>query len=172
VTVTNQPEPWLRGTRTDVPAVVRGVLHALDLAREEVLRACEGLTIEELHAAPLGLTPLAYHLRHIPRSLDRLLSYAEGAALTEEQLGLLHSENEPGAEREELIGGFLAGLEAAEPRIRRYAGADLEAARGVGRKALPTTVGGLLVHLADQTQRHTGQAITTAKVLRALRTAG
>jgi hypothetical protein len=30
---------------------------------------------------------------------------------------------------------------------------------------LPTSVGGLLVHCADHTQRHVGQAVTTAKVV-------
>jgi len=35
----------------------------------------------------------------------------------------------------------------------------------VGEKHLPTTLGGLLVHIADHTQRHVGQAITTAKVV-------
>jgi len=32
-------------------------------------------------------------------------------------------------------------------------------------------VGGLLVHCAEHTQRHIGQAITTAKVVMAMRTA-
>jgi uncharacterized damage-inducible protein DinB len=41
----------------------------------------------------------------------------------------------------------------------------LEEARTVGKKQLPTTVGGLLVHVADHTQRHVGQAITTAKIV-------
>ena len=36
-------------------------------------------------------------------------------------------------------------------------------------QSLPSTVGGLLVHIADHTQRHVGQAITTAKLLLALR---
>jgi hypothetical protein len=31
---------------------------------------------------------------------------------------------------------------------------------------LPTTVGVLLVHIADHTQRHVGQAITTAKLIK------
>ena len=35
--------------------------------------------------------------------------------------------------------------------------------RGVGRKQLPTTVIGLLVHIAEHTQRHVGQAISAAK---------
>jgi hypothetical protein len=42
--------------------------------------------------------------------------------------------------------------------------------RGVGRKMLPTTVGGLLVHCAEHTQRHAGQMVTTAKVMMGTRT--
>jgi hypothetical protein len=37
----------------------------------------------------------------------------------------------------------------------------------VGRAQLPTTVLGLLFHVAEHTQRHTGQLIATAKVVRA-----
>ncbi len=39
-----------------------------------------------------------------------------------------------------------------------------EEPRGVGRQRLPTTVGGLIVHCAEHTQRHVGQAITTARI--------
>jgi hypothetical protein len=34
---------------------------------------------------------------------------------------------------------------------------------------LPTSIGGALIHVADHTQRHVGQVVTTAKVLKALR---
>jgi uncharacterized damage-inducible protein DinB len=44
----------------------------------------------------------------------------------------------------------------------------LNETRAVGMKKLPTTLGGLLVHVADHTQRHAGQAITTAKFVRVL----
>ena len=47
----------------------------------------------------------------------------------------------------------------------QYGPAGLDAFRGVGKKQLPTSVGGLLVHVADHTQRHVGQAVITAKVL-------
>ena len=43
--------------------------------------------------------------------------------------------------------------------------AALEQSRAVGKRGLPTTVAGLLVHIADHTQRHVGQAITTGKIL-------
>jgi hypothetical protein len=39
----------------------------------------------------------------------------------------------------------------------------------IGRKALPTTLTGLLIHAAEHTQRHVGQAITTAKLIVARR---
>lgn len=71
--------------------------------------------------------------------------------------------------RDELLTMFEHGLANAEVRVRAI---DIERwpeSRGVGRKKLPTTVAGLLIHCADHTQRHVGQAITTAKVLLALR---
>jgi len=40
-------------------------------------------------------------------------------------------------------------------------------AREIGRKRLPTTVLGLLTHIAEHTQRHVGQAISAAKLARA-----
>jgi len=44
------------------------------------------------------------------------------------------------------------------------AGCDYSSVRVVGKKQLKTTLGGLLVHVADHTQRHVGQAIITAKL--------
>ena len=77
----SSPEPWLRGTHTETPAVLRAVVHALELAREDVLRVCEPLSDEALFARPGGVAPIAFHLRHMVRSLDRLLTYAEGGQL-------------------------------------------------------------------------------------------
>jgi len=57
----------------------------------------------------------------------------------------------------------------AADRVRVLATANLDTFRGVGRKQLPTSIGGALVHVADHTQRHVGQVVTTAKVLKALR---
>jgi uncharacterized damage-inducible protein DinB len=38
----------------------------------------------------------------------------------------------------------------------------------VGRANLQSTVGGLLFHIAEHTQRHTGQLITTGRIVRGL----
>jgi uncharacterized damage-inducible protein DinB len=165
-----QPEPWLRGTLSDVPAVARGVLHALELGREDVNRWCESLGDADLHARPFDLAPVAFHLRHIARSLDRLLTYAEGNQLTGDQIAALKTEMAPDASREALFGEFEQGLQSAGQRVRALAATDLEQPRGVGKKQLPTSVGGLLVHVADHTQRHVGQIVTTAKILLAGKT--
>ena len=77
------------------------------------------------------------------------------------------------AEREslaELLAEVEASFSNAAARIRVLATANFDTARGVGRKQLPTSIGGALIHVADHTQRHTGQVVTTAKVLKALRT--
>lgn len=162
-------EPWMRGTHSDVPAVGRAVLHALDLALDDLKKWTNGLTDAEIQCHPFGLMPVARHLRHIARSTDRLLSYAEGKQLTEEQLKALKSE----AEGEDPLSALLAEVEAsfqnAAERIRTLASSDLEAHRGIGRKQLPASAGGALIHVADHTQRHAGQVVTTAKVLKALR---
>ncbi|MFZ0633860.1 MAG: DinB family protein [Acidobacteriaceae bacterium] len=160
------PEPWLRGTHAEIPATIRSVVHALELCREDIDQHCGPLSDEDLNARPADVAPIAFHLRHIVRTLDRLLTYAEGGQLSAEQLAALKAELDPGATRETLFAEFYAGLDAAQVRIRAFAGADLEQARAVGRKALPASVGGLLVHCADHTQRHTGQAVTTAKIVR------
>jgi uncharacterized damage-inducible protein DinB len=45
----------------------------------------------------------------------------------------------------------------------------MDAPRGVGKKQLQTTAGGILIHIADHAQRHVGQMITTVKMVRASR---
>src|ERR1700730_6154048 len=88
-------EPWLRGTHSEIPAVPRAVLHAIELAQEDITSWCGELSDQELTATPWGLPSIAFHLRHIARSLDRLLIYAEGRQLNERQLQALSTETDP-----------------------------------------------------------------------------
>jgi uncharacterized damage-inducible protein DinB len=159
------PEPWLRGTLLEVPAVQRAILHALELAGEDLQRWCGTLSFEEINTRPGGLPPVAFHLRHIARSLDRLLTYAEGHDLNEQQMAALKSEMDPGATQDVLFAELNSALARSAVRIRAFDVSLFDQIRIVGRKRLPTTVAGLLVHVADHTQRHTGQAITTAKIV-------
>jgi len=162
---THRPEPWLRGTLREVPAVQRAVLHALELAEEDLRRWCGSLSDEQVNARPGGLPPVAFHLRHIARSLDRLLTYAEGRDLSELQLAGLKTEIDSGATRDALFLELSSALTNSMTRVRALDVSVFEQIRVVGRKQLPTTVAGLLVHVADHTQRHVGQAVTTAKVV-------
>src|SRR5271163_1390679 len=115
------PEPWLRGTLTEVPAVPRAVLHALELAGEDLQKWCGALTDAELNARPADLPPVAFHLRHIARSLDRLLTYAEGQALAQEQLTALQNEIQPGVSRDALFAELTKALTRSTERVRRKA---------------------------------------------------
>jgi uncharacterized damage-inducible protein DinB len=164
---TSLPEPWLRGTLAEVPAVARGVLHALELAREDANKWCGGLNDTQIHARPAGLPSVAFQLRHITGSLDRLLTYGEGRALSKEQLQALKAEARPEGSTKEVLAELEAAISSGSLRVRALASEDLTLPRAVGTKRLPTTLGGLLVHIAEHTQRHVGQAITTAKLVSA-----
>lgn len=167
MTPNDQQEPWLRGTLTDLPAVPRAVIHALELAREDIEKWCGDMGDAELNARVSGIPSLAFHLNHIGGSMDRLLTYAEGSQLTAEQVAAMKSEIDSVKTGEEIFADLRASFERGIQRVRMLAAGNLEEARSVGRKQLPTSVGGLLVHVADHTQRHTGQAVTTAKLVRA-----
>ena len=157
-------EPWMRGTHVKLDPLRRGVLHALELAEEDAARWCAPLEERDLFERPCGLPSVAFHLRHTARSLDRLLTYAEGRMLEEVQLGRLGSEMAVGS-KAEVLREFADGLHAAKERVLRFTPESFSEVRGIGRKQLPTTVGGLLVHCAEHTARHTGQMVTTAKLV-------
>lgn len=160
-----QAEPWLRGTHTEISATQRAVVHALELAQEDLEKWCGALSDGQLNEARGNLAPVAFHLRHIAGSMDRLLSYAEGKQLSAEQMEVMRSENAPGATRDEVFAQLRAALQSGIARVKAFSAAELEQSRAVGKKQLPTSVAGLLVHVADHTQRHVGQAITTAKLV-------
>ena len=162
-------EPWLRGTLTEVEPVRRQVLHALELAGEDVARWCGALTEDEVHARPYGLASVAFHLRHMARSLDRLLTYAEGGSLDARQRALLRSEMDEGGSRDAVLAEFAEGVALAWQRAMALTPESFAEVRGVGRERLPVPVAGLLIHCAEHTQRHVGQAVTTAKVVLGMR---
>ena len=145
------------------------MLHALELAKENLEKWCGDLTDADLNARPANLAPVAFHVRHIARSIDRLLTYAEDRNLSGEQMEALKTELDPDAKRGELFAELDAALKSAAARIKAFQSNQLEERRVVGRKQLATTVGGLLVHVADHTQHHVGQATTTAKIVVAQR---
>jgi Uncharacterized protein conserved in bacteria len=138
------------------------------MAKEDLERWCGELTAEEFNARPAEIAPVAFHIRHIARSMDRLLTYAEGKSLTPEQIAAMKSEANPSASVDEVFAELSEVLQSAAARVRAFAAEDLVQSRAIGRHQMPTTLGGLLVHVADHTQRHVGQAITTAKIVKSI----
>lgn len=161
------PEPWLRGTRPHPHPILRAVLHSFEQVSEDLAMHTAGLTDQQTWRSYGAVAPLGYQLRHIAGSVDRLTTYAAGEALTEVQLAAGRLEAVPGASLEELLQQVEAALAEASERLGKLDLSDLDAPRFVGRQRLPTTLGGLLLHLAEHTQRHLGEAIITAKLARA-----
>jgi uncharacterized damage-inducible protein DinB len=160
------PEPWLRGTIEGVHPVIAQVLYSFQQAAEDLEHFTDGLTDEQVWVRSEGLTPVGAHIRHIIGSIDRLLTYTRGEQLTAGQMDSLKSEMQAGATRGELLSDLRSRIKDFESEIRRVKPETFTDARKVGRKELPTTVAGLLVHIAEHTQRHVGQAIIMAKLAR------
>ena len=160
------PEPWLRGPMSHVHPLIMPVLFSFQQVREDLRKHAGDLTKEQIWHRIAGLPPLGFHLRHIAGSVDRLVTYLSGEQLAEEQLQFLREEGTAEASLHDLLQALEASLSAAEKRLRSLEACTMYDARYVGRQRLPTTVIGLLVHVAEHTQRHLGQAITTAKLLK------
>ena len=141
------------------------VFYSFTMVREDLAKFTAGVKPEDVWRQVGALPTLGFHLRHIAGSSDRLCTYLMSGELTAEQLAYMKSEGVPGATLEELLAGVDGALRSVEDRIRTIDPATLHEPRYIGRKRLPTTVLGLLVHIAEHTQRHLGQAITTAKLL-------
>ena len=165
------PEAWLSGPVDGVPWPLMPAAHALMDALEDMEVAVEGLTTEELWLSPGGAASVGFHLRHVPGSLDRLLTYARGEALAPAQLAALREEGEPGAPpaaATQLLDALREAVSAALDVYRGVDPGDLTAPRGVGRAGLPSTVHGLLYHAAEHARRHAGQVVATARIVRGL----
>jgi uncharacterized damage-inducible protein DinB len=156
-------EAWMRGPIEGVHPLIAPALYGFQQAREDLARFTEGLPAEQIWAEPHGFGSVGFHLRHIAGSTDRLMLYLQGQQLTQAHLDALRREKESGATREELLAEMDAAFQRAEAVARAIDPATLTEPREIGRKRLPTTVIGLLTHIAEHTQRHVGQAISAAK---------
>ena len=163
------PEPWLRGPIEGVPPHLMPVFHSFAQVREDLALYTEGLTTEDVWRRTGSLPSLGFHLRHIAHSVDRLVTYLCGNQLSDAQIATLKQEADPGATLAELLADIDTSLSDAERRVRAIGSSMLQEPRYIGKKRLPSTVLGLLVHVAEHTQRHLGQAITTAKLARETR---
>jgi len=163
------PEVWLRGPLPDVPALLQPVAHALLQARDEVEASINDFPDALLWTRPGGVASVGFHLQHLVGILDRLFTYARGETLTLSQLEYLKREGSPTIPAEsarDMAAAFHRQVELSVNQLRTINEAILTQPRFVGRRALPSTVLGLLFHAAEHTQRHVGQLLVTIRVQR------
>jgi len=158
-------EPWLRGPIEGVDPSVLPVFFSFTQVREDLNKYVRELTPEQVWLNQDGAT-IGFHLRHIAGSVDRLTTYLMGDQLSAEQLEAMRHEWESGYGVDQLLRIVDDSFRRSEENLRTIDPSRLYESRKVGRKELPTTVLGLIVHLAEHTQRHLGQVITLAKMLR------
>ncbi len=164
-----QLEPWQRGPLPLVAPTLQPAAHALVAALEDVVAAVAGLSVDQLWTRPGGAASIGYHLAHLSGSTDRLLTYARGLQLSAEQFAALEAERQINTTRpslESLLAAWDSTVQRALDQIAQTQEADLFQPRRVGRAGLPSNVIGLVFHAAEHAQRHAGQIVTTAIVVR------
>ena len=154
----------MRGPIPNVHPLLAPVLYSFQHAREDLAKYTDALAPAQIWASPHGFGSVGFHLRHIPGTVERLMTYLQGQQLTDAQLAALEAEKSlTGPNREELLAAMDRTFRNAEAIVRSLDPNVLAEPRTVGRQKLPTTVIGLLTHIAEHTQRHVGQAISAAK---------
>lgn len=161
-------EVWQRGPVQHVPPLLQPVAHALLQAEEEINDLALEISETVLWQRPANVASPAFHLQHLSGVLDRVFTYARGESLSQEQLQQLKDEDisfQPHLTVEQLVNRFHTQVEKAITQLKETEEATLTEFRGIGRKQLPSTVIGLLVHGAEHTMRHLGQLRATVKIL-------
>jgi hypothetical protein len=163
-----RPEVWQRGAIPGFDPLLMPVVHALLQVQEELRALAARVPSDHAWLRPGGAASIAFHVRHVGGSVDRLLTYARGEALDEVQRAALIAEadtSEPRASLREITVGTLGALDRALTQVKNTTREELLEPRKVGRAGLPSTTIGLLFHAAEHATRHAGQAATTAKIL-------
>lgn len=163
----NKLEVWLRGPLPGIPALLQPVAHALLQAREELAVYMDGFPDALLWERPAGMASVGFHLQHLTGVLDRLFTYARNEQLSVEQLHYLKQEGQPcEAITNNLVSFFNQQVDKALVQLEHTGESTLTNTRGVGRAQIPSTVMGLLFHAAEHTQRHIGQLLVTAGIVK------
>lgn len=146
-------------------SLVMPVFFSFAQVREDLAKHTAGLEREQVWRVT-GANSVGFQLKHMAGSVDRITSYLMGEPLTSGQMDFLRQESSGSEDVPALLALVEQSLAHSEDRLRQIDPASIYDVRSVGRRALPTTVIGLLVHLAEHTQRHLGQAITLSKLAR------
>jgi uncharacterized damage-inducible protein DinB len=154
----------MRGPIDGVAPLVAPVFYCFEQVREDLARHTDGLSREQVWKV-LGRASLGFHIRHMGGSVERLATYLDGKQLNETQLQALKHEADGNEDLSALLETLNQKFAACEEQLRTLNPETLYDKRTVGRRALPTSVIGLIVHICEHTQRHLGQAITLAQLL-------
>jgi uncharacterized damage-inducible protein DinB len=161
-------EAWQRGPVPGVDPLLTPVAHALLQVQEDLLALVARVPEEQAWTRPGGAAAIAFHVRHIGGSTDRLLTYARGEALSDAQRAAAKAESiddPPRPAFRQLVDETVSALDRALDQVRATPRESLLEPREVGRLRLPSTTLGLLFHAAEHATRHAGQAVTTARIL-------
>jgi uncharacterized damage-inducible protein DinB len=159
------PEFWLRGPIEGIPPLLQPIAHALLQARNEVDEMMADFPDKLLWTKVAGMASPGFHLQHLSGVLDRLFTYARGEQLNEQQLEFLKGEeSDHRFGLKELVMEFDRQVDACIEQLKLTDESTLTETRFVGRKLIPSTVIGLLMHAAEHTMRHTGQLLVTVRV--------
>lgn len=163
-------EFWLRGPVKGVPPLLQPAAHALLQSDKELKVYTKTLPANLLWEKPEGRASVGFHIKHIIGVLDRMMTYAKGKALTEEQFKYLKREGEKddSLSIDDLCKLFSGQVEKMLQYFEGISEEELKETRTVGRKKLPSTVLGLLFHAAEHSQRHVGQLLVTVSWLKSL----
>jgi uncharacterized damage-inducible protein DinB len=180
--MTERPEAWQRGPVPGIGDQLQPVAHALIGAGEDAADAVVGLSATQVWCSPGGAASVGFHLVHLAGSTDRLFTYARGERLSDAQRAALAAERalttrnaakafrqtEPRPGIDHLVRVWQETVQRSLRQLAETPDHQLDEPRGVGRKAVPSNVRGLLFHAAEHATRHVGQIITTAKIIRGM----
>ncbi len=160
-------EFWLRGPVEGVPALLQPAAHALLQSEKDLGEYTKGFPQELLWEKVGGRASVGFHMQHITGVLDRMMTYSESKALSEEQFNYLETEGlrDDNLKVDYLREQFSDQVCKALGYFQTISDEKLKEKRTVGRKKLPSTVLGLLFHAAEHSQRHIGQLLVTASIL-------
>jgi hypothetical protein len=164
-------EVWQRGPVAGIEPLLMPVAHALLQVQEDLRALASRVPPDHLWHRPGGAASIAFHIRHIGGSVDRLLTYARGEPLNPAQHAALTGEavdTEPRPSVSALVDDAVAALDRALAQVRSTRPETLLEPRAVGRAGLPSTTLGLLFHAAEHATRHAGQAATSAIIIAGL----
>ena len=170
MSATPLPEVWQRGSVSGYEPLLMPVVHALIQVREDLESLVPVIPAQNVWLWPGGAASIGFHVRHTGGALDRLFTYVRGELLTDAQRTALREEGtagDPPASLDAVVTDVGKIIDRALKQLADTSKESLLDERKLGRAGLPTTVLGLLFHAAEHSTRHVGQAITTARIVRA-----